>query len=242
MAWHAAWARANEPLVVHRPRTRTILLAASLVLVVAVVRNGLSQVLPGSWDLVAGIAAAVLAWVVARFVGKAHLKQVGLGNWVAGAAYGLGFAAFVAVVFSAALSLPAVREAMLASAPTQYPRPMWLFAAFVIVPFGTVLFEELLFRGLLWQFIAARSTQVTALWLTSVLFALWHVPAVLVGHGAAGSNLPLPAALAGTLVATFAAGLLFGFLRLRSGSLLAPVLAHVATNSLGFLALLAITY
>ena len=58
----------------------------------------------------------------------------------------------------------------------------------------------------------------------------------------AGANLGLPLALAGTLVTTFLGGLLFGFLRLRSGSLLAPIIAHIATNSLGFLALLAITY
>jgi membrane protease YdiL (CAAX protease family) len=33
---------------------------------------------------------------------------------------------------------------------------------------------------------------------------------------------------------TFAAGLAFGWLRLRSQSLLAPMLAHIATNSVAF--------
>jgi len=39
------------------------------------------------------------------------------------------------------------------------------------------------------------------------------------------------AAAAGTFVATFAAGLAFCWLRIRSGSLLAPAMAHLATNS-----------
>jgi uncharacterized protein len=37
-------------------------------------------------------------------------------------------------------------------------------------------------------------------------------------------------------LATAAAGVLFAWLRLRSGSLLAPVLLHLATNSVGLLA------
>jgi membrane protease YdiL (CAAX protease family) len=39
----------------------------------------------------------------------------------------------------------------------------------------------------------------------------------------------------GTIAATTAAGIVFALLRLRSGSLLAPVLAHVATNSFAYL-------
>jgi membrane protease YdiL (CAAX protease family) len=37
----------------------------------------------------------------------------------------------------------------------------------------------------------------------------------------------------GAVAATFLAGLVFAWLRLRSGSLVAAVIAHVATNGLG---------
>jgi membrane protease YdiL (CAAX protease family) len=37
----------------------------------------------------------------------------------------------------------------------------------------------------------------------------------------------------GAIAVTFAAGLVFCWLRLRSRSLVAPLLAHVATNGLG---------
>jgi membrane protease YdiL (CAAX protease family) len=39
----------------------------------------------------------------------------------------------------------------------------------------------------------------------------------------------------GTVVATFIAGLVFSWLRLRSRSLIAPILAHIATNGLALL-------
>ena len=43
-----------------------------------------------------------------------------------------------------------------------------------------------------------------------------------------------PGQSAGTVLATTVAGVGFGWLRVKSGSLLAPVLAHLATNSLTF--------
>jgi membrane protease YdiL (CAAX protease family) len=39
----------------------------------------------------------------------------------------------------------------------------------------------------------------------------------------------------GTVIATFMAGLVFSWLRLRSRSLIAPILAHIATNGLALL-------
>ena len=42
--------------------------------------------------------------------------------------------------------------------------------------------------------------------------------------------------MAGAVVVTFLAGLVFAWLRLRSRSLVAPVLAHVATNGLALVA------
>jgi uncharacterized protein len=43
-------------------------------------------------------------------------------------------------------------------------------------------------------------------------------------------------AIAGAVLVTTVAGMMFCWLRERSGSLLAPILAHWATNSLGLLA------
>ncbi len=64
----------------------------------------------------------------------------------------------------------------------------------------------------------------------SVLFGLWHVNGVL--HNGSGGI--AVGAVIGTVLATTVAGVGFGWLRVRSDSQLAPVLAHVATNSVTF--------
>jgi membrane protease YdiL (CAAX protease family) len=76
---------------------------------------------------------------------------------------------------------------------------------------------------------------------SSALFGLWHVlpagglagynPAVAGAlHGAGGQLLVTAAAVAASALA----GVLLCWLRLRSGSLLAPVMLHTATNSLAY--------
>jgi membrane protease YdiL (CAAX protease family) len=45
----------------------------------------------------------------------------------------------------------------------------------------------------------------------------------------------------GAVLATFVAGLVFSWLRLRSGSLVAPVLAHLGTNAITFVVAWAVT-
>ncbi|MEZ5143273.1 MAG: CPBP family intramembrane glutamic endopeptidase [Acidimicrobiales bacterium] len=55
-----------------------------------------------------------------------------------------------------------------------------------------------------------------------------------------GASASVPAAqllgVLGAVVSTTLAGLVFCFLRLRSRNLLAPILLHLATNDLGYLA------
>ena len=51
--------------------------------------------------------------------------------------------------------------------------------AFVVVPLGVVVFEEVAFRGVLWGLVGVEHGTLWAAVVTSVLFGLWHVlPAV----------------------------------------------------------------
>jgi membrane protease YdiL (CAAX protease family) len=121
-----------------------------------------------------------------------------------------------------------------------------LMAALVVIPLGTVLAEELAFRGLLLPLLGRRYGVPTGALLSSALFGLWHVLAALgggpanaaiaelVGGDAAGTMLRVVI----TVLFTSAAGVVLCWLRLRSGSLLAPVLAHWAVNGLGVIMLL----
>ncbi len=115
--------------------------------------------------------------------------------------------------------------------------------ALVVIPLGTVLFQEVAFRGVLWGLLCSGHGAMRATLVSSVLFGFLHVapslrldrvnPAVtaLVGPGGAGQVL----AVVGAVWVTGLAGVLLCELRRRSGSLLAPIGLHSAINRLGAL-------
>ena len=110
----------------------------------------------------------------------------------------------------------------------------------VRIPLGTAFFEELAFRGvLLALLLAATSTTAGAVLWSAAVFGLWHISSTImtlrINEAAVASGAGL-AAIAGGVAFTALAGVVFAVLRLGSGSLLAPVLAHWATNAFGLLA------
>ncbi len=116
------------------------------------------------------------------------------------------------------------------------------FHALLEVPFGTVLLEEIAFRAVLFSMLARRYGLVWGIVLSSILFGLWHVlpsigsheqnPALgsVVGQGRRGNIF----AIALSVLTTTLAGFVFCALRLMSGSVLAPMGLHWATNGLGY--------
>jgi membrane protease YdiL (CAAX protease family) len=110
------------------------------------------------------------------------------------------------------------------------------------VPVGTVVWEEVAFRGVLLARLVRVLPRRRAVALSAVVFGIWHIRSNL--SGIAANDLVEGPWLTGLVVilgcaALAGAGLLFAWLRLRSGSLLAPALLHLATNSLGTLAAMA---
>ena len=115
------------------------------------------------------------------------------------------------------------------------------YQVLVRIPFGTAFFEEVAFRGVLFsQWRRATSLRGATLG-TSVLFGIWHVLPTLgrldinPAGGYAVNALATIAIVGGAVAATTVAGFVFVWLRLRSGSLLAPIVAHAAINSSAFL-------
>jgi membrane protease YdiL (CAAX protease family) len=107
------------------------------------------------------------------------------------------------------------------------------------IPLGTVLWEETAFRGVQLAGLLRVLPPRAAIGTSAAVFGIWHIRPTLSATAAnelASGLLGRTAAVVSGCVATAAAGLLFTGLRLRSGSLLAPVLVHVAANCLGLLA------
>jgi membrane protease YdiL (CAAX protease family) len=89
--------------------------------------------------------------------------------------------------------------------------------------------------------LARHRTPLTAAVASSLVFGLWHVlptleriasnPATRHRHG---DLVKSAAVVAAHVATTTAAGLGFSWLRLRTGSVIAPALAHAAPNVVGF--------
>ena len=101
-----------------------------------------------------------------------------------------------------------------------------------------VLVEELAFRGVLHALLTRLTSTARAIALGAMLFGLWHVfPAWRADTGnAALEEIGRWPTVVGTFAATTAVGVLFGILRARSGSLVAPIVAHLSTNVVPFVA------
>lgn len=178
------------------------------------------------------LAAAATVLAVARARGH-RWSDLGLdpGRVRSGLRHGGAALGACAAVYAGALLLPPGRDDAL-GLPRQGLAELLEDVA-LHVPVGTVLAEELLFRGVL-HAEAERVLRPPAarVW-TAAVFALWHLePALAEGRR---SSRPL-LHLAGSLVVTGLGDVVMGWLRRRSGSLLAPAGLHLGTNALGLLA------
>jgi uncharacterized protein len=138
---------------------------------------------------------------------------------------GLAVAAPVMLGVAAATALPPVRVAM---AERDLPdAARWLLLR---IPLGTVWSEEAAYRAALGTVATEAFGPRRGRLLQSAAFGLSHIA------DARATGQPV----IGTVVVTGLAGWLFGWLYERSGSLAAPMLAHLAVNEAGAVAALAV--
>ncbi|USQ85536.1 CPBP family intramembrane metalloprotease [Streptomyces phaeoluteigriseus] len=200
------------------------------------------------WGDVPGLVTAVLVSVLLLAVlhwADGTWDDAGLapGTFARGARWALTLIGLVGLVYLAGALLPATRTLFEDQRYEDMSGSELLLRAFVLVPVGTVLLEEIAFRGVLYGLVRRARGVVWATVVSSLLFGLWHVlpslhlaaskPALnsVFGDSAFGAAV----AVMGAVLFTAAAGVLFCELRRRSGSLLAPMGLHWAVNALGYL-------
>jgi membrane protease YdiL (CAAX protease family) len=217
-------------------------LVGPLVVLLAVWNNVVVPRLPGRpgvYEGANGTATAVLLGVA----GAAGLSPAELGlardRLRAGAAWGAAAAAVVASGLAAGLAVPSLRPLLRDARVAGLDDGAVAYRALVRIPVGTVLWEEVAFRGVLLAALSRLLPRAGAVGVSAAVFGLWHVRPTL-GALAANDLADGPLARAGAVLlaclGTAAAGGLFAELRERSDSLIAPALLHLATNSLGLLA------
>lgn len=194
--------------------------------------------------LVVGPAAAALLLGLARLAGLSWAELgLGPGTWRRGLTWAAVIIGVVAVVLAAGAALPLTRDAFRDS---RYDLDLGqaLRTAFVLIPVGTVLLEEVAFRGVLWGLLRRLGGTVLATSVSSALFGLWHILPSLgiatdneaIGNAVGQGRFAQVIAVLGTVVFTAGSGVVFCELRRRSGSLLAPAGLHWAVNGLSVLA------
>ena len=193
-----------------------------------------------------GLSAALVGWSFTAGLDKPWRRhpvaQAGYGTALAAAARaplglttgslrsglrtGGAVAGAVAAGVAASAAVPRVRTAMAARELPDRPG-RWLGLE---IPLGTVWSEETAFRGALATVAAEAFGPAGGRLLQSLTFGLTHIP------DARETGEPVLA----TIAATGLAGWVFALLAERSGSLVAPMLAHLAINEAGAIAALAV--
>ncbi|WP_245691175.1 CPBP family intramembrane glutamic endopeptidase [Sinosporangium album] len=145
------------------------------VLVAANVLN--NRVAPRLAPLTSVVAVAALV-AMARRSGHTW-DELGFHRLSRGAKVGGVLAAAVAGVYGAGVAIPQTRPFFQDQRALSLSRARVLEEALLQVPVGTVLLEEVAFRGVLHGHLAGRHGHRVATALSSLLFGLWHIlPAI----------------------------------------------------------------
>ncbi len=188
-----------------------------------------------------------LGWTVAfvLFGSMAGLTRAEMGwtNWLHGLLWGAAAIGIVSVGMGLGVAIPRLNplfadERIMGTSGAQVARK-----SLVEIPLGTVLLEEIVFRSVLLGLLTHLYGTVIGVLGSAFLFGLWHILPALEMHDSHSLTSQLGAGWAAklvtvalTILATGAAGVLFAMLVVWSGSILAPMGLHWATNGPGSIA------
>jgi membrane protease YdiL (CAAX protease family) len=214
--------------------------AFAVAVALLVLANVLNNRLAPHWYLLTSLGTTALLLGLYAWAG-APWAAAGLGGRaLRGAVWGLVLAVVVALGYLVAALVPATRAALRDRRAAGVPRSEVAYQVLVRIPLGTVVLEEVAFRGVLYGLLFHRYGGLAATVVSAGLFGLWHV---LPASGLARYN-PVAGRVfdrrRGLLIVlsvlfTGLAGVVLGELQRRTGSLLTPVAVHWAVNGLGYL-------
>lgn len=247
--WDQMWKPSmwlRKPPSPHRAHVVHLLAIVALASYANVIAN---RVLDDAWHIPFNLGILVVALLIARRAGTTWTSmglrsdRLGRGLKVGGSVIGI-----IAAGMAVAIAIPGTRELFLDDRVIDNSVPWVLFQAFIRIPLATALYEEVLFRGIVFGMLVRRNSPLVAAVWTSLLFGFWHIlptldtidtnPAGDFFSGAVGVALAIIGAVGGTMLA----GLGFLFVRLYANSTFAAVLAHIGTNSLAMIGALFVVH
>ena len=239
--WHpSTWLR--RPPNPHLIHTWHIVGIVALTGYANVVAN---RFLDSFWYIPFNLAILGVAIAIARHAG---VTWVDMGMWRERFGRGLKVGGVIMAIIGIGIvigvAMPFTREFFEDDRVIDASTGLVLFNALIRIPIATAFYEEMLFRGVLFGMFARKWAPLWAGLASSMLFGLWHIlptidtldtnPAGDLFSGVVGVVIAASGAVLGTAIV----GLGFLWLRLRANSTIAPILAHIATNSFALLAAL----
>ena len=189
---------------------------------------------------VISVSLLTAALIVIAWSAGATRADLGLAraDMRAGLLYGAAAFGVVLLVLVVAAVIPAT-NGFLHDSRAQIGGGRLLYEIGVPIVLLTAIPEEFAFRGVLLGSALRLWGPWRASLITSALFGLWHIAPTLHTMHDNRATAGLSASIGGqvlqvlgSIAVTFIAGLVFCWLRLRSRSLIAPIIAHSAVNGL----------
>jgi membrane protease YdiL (CAAX protease family) len=184
--------------------------------------NGWSRI---GWQLF-GYGSLIAVYKIAGLsLADIGLSRIKLGS---GLKYGLVFVGIIALVFMAVYF---INQSVFKDSRYNQGLITALKAGLFTVPFKTVVFEELAFRGIMPAVLKELGGSLLVIFIvTSLLFGLWHIATAPVTATVGPGHIPHILVVTGVFAVTSAGGAVFYWLRYQSGSLIAPVIVHWFIN------------
>ena len=228
--------RAGAAAVVHR-RVPAVVAVLLLLATTTVLVN---VVLPAWAYPLCGLVVAGALLEVARWSGL-RARAIGLDSLRRPMVFGLLGLGAIGLVFGVAVAIPALRGLFSGGRVDTLGVGALLWVTLIRIPLGTVLLEEIAFRGVLPALLGAGDRwRWRPVLVTAALFGLWHaIPSMTVlGNATVGTvfgGVPIVVVSVLTMLAAAVAGVALHWWRHTGRGLLAPMLVHLATNSGGVL-------
>lgn len=221
-------------------------LAQELVLVILILLYGtvLARLVPLRYHLFLNIGISAVAIILGLAFGL-NYTEMGISIFSILPGIAVAFAATTAIIIGTLVIsvIPPLRHYFLGNNLAHASGKLIAFEAAIRIPFGTALVEEILFRGVLLGLLLAHHTPTMAIIISAAIFGFWHIfPTInslennqVMAAKMKGQKKRKTGAVAGAVLLTSIAGLIFGWLRLLAGSIIAPWLVHWSINASGVL-------
>jgi membrane protease YdiL (CAAX protease family) len=197
--------------------------------------------LPAPFQIPGGLAGcALVSWLAVRKGIEPDEIGVTAEGAERGVATGLALGVPLSSIIVGGAIFPSTKRLYGAQHIVEASTRRACYEAFVRIPAGTALPEEVIFRGALPAAFRRNHSAEFSVVVSSILFGLWHIGPALRQSGAKGYELTSGGQrvlhAAASVIGTALAGIGFALLRRSTGSLAAPWVVHAAVNGSGYLA------